>query len=203
MQSGKIDPTQPTLRHDPLELLIMAIASTTVTRALGIAAIVTLAGAWSAIVYSAYRVAAISPDPWPVTTLMHYASDRAVAARYGNVRVPKGLNTPAAIEAGAIVFGKNCVTCHGGLGLTPTRIAQGFTPSPPSLFRAGRDAEPDETFWFIKNGVKLTGMPGFGPTLSNSEIWSLTAFLTQVPSVSTPVYARQSSLAVTAIRASD
>ena len=53
----------------------------------------------------------------------------------------------------------------------PTSIAQGLNPSPPDLFRLGRDAGADETFWFIRNGVKMTGMPSFGKTHSDQEIW--------------------------------
>lgn len=34
-----------------------------------------------------------------------------------------------------------------------------------------------EAFWIIKNGIKYTGMPAFGPTHSNQKIWAITDFL--------------------------
>ncbi len=37
--------------------------------------------------------------------------------------------------------------------------------------------KPDEAFWIIKNGIKMTGMPGFGPTHTDNEIWAITAFM--------------------------
>lgn len=162
----------------------MAKTFTIVALTLGTAAVAVAGGAWGAIYYGAYNVAAIVPDPWPVAAVLHYASDHAVAARLGDIKVPDGFDKPSSIEAGAVLFGKTCVICHGGPGLTPTRIAQGLNPSPPDLFRSERDAEADETFWFIKNGVKMTGMPGFGRTLSDAEIWSLTAFLSKAPGMS-------------------
>jgi len=176
----------------------MARTLTIVVLTLSIAAVVVVGGAWGALYYGAYNVAAIVPDPWPVATVLHYASDRAVAVRLSTINVPDGLDKPAVIEAGAMLFGKTCTTCHSGPGLMPTRVAQGLNPSPPNLFRAGRNAEPNETFWFIKNDVKMTGMPGFGPTLTDTEIWSLTAFLAEAPNMNSPVFTQLTGLAATA-----
>ncbi|MEP7231601.1 MAG: cytochrome c [Ginsengibacter sp.] len=34
-----------------------------------------------------------------------------------------------------------------------------------------------EAFWIIKNGIKMTSMPAFGPTHSDQKIWAITDFL--------------------------
>jgi mono/diheme cytochrome c family protein len=39
-----------------------------------------------------------------------------------------------------------------------------------------KDAEGD-SFWKVKHGIRLTGMPSFGNTLSDQEIWTLALFL--------------------------
>jgi mono/diheme cytochrome c family protein len=43
-------------------------------------------------------------------------------------------------------------------------------------------ARPDgELEWIISNGVRMTGMPAFGPSRSEQEIWQLVAALRRLP----------------------
>ena len=35
------------------------------------------------------------------------------------------------------------------------------------------DDEPGESYWKIANGIRLTGMPGFRPALSETQIWQV------------------------------
>jgi hypothetical protein len=60
-------------------------------------------------------------------------------------------------------------------------------------FRADRKPDPAENFQFIKYGVKMTAMPGFAPTLSDDEIWSLVAFLNGLPGISASDYAAKTA----------
>ncbi len=49
------------------------------------------------------------------------------------------------------------------------------------------DLLPQELFWVIKNGIKMTGMPSFGadkPPMSDQTIWTIVAFLKKLSSVS-------------------
>jgi mono/diheme cytochrome c family protein len=39
------------------------------------------------------------------------------------------------------------------------------------------DDDPGETFWKVKNGIRLTGMPAFEHTLSNEDMWDVTLLL--------------------------
>jgi mono/diheme cytochrome c family protein len=34
-----------------------------------------------------------------------------------------------------------------------------------------------ELFWVIENGIRFSGMPGFGNTLSGDEIWQATYYV--------------------------
>jgi mono/diheme cytochrome c family protein len=70
-----------------------------------------------------------------------------------------------------------CVTCHGAPGRKPDELAQGLNPSPPNLAFSTRDMEPSEMYLVVKDGITMTGMPGFGSTHSDSEIWAIVAFL--------------------------
>lgn len=33
-----------------------------------------------------------------------------------------------------------------------------------------------ELYWIVRNGIKMTGMPAFGPTHEDQELWAIVAF---------------------------
>jgi mono/diheme cytochrome c family protein len=71
-----------------------------------------------------------------------------------------------------------CVMCHGLDGLTPTQIGLSLYPPTPSLGtpEVQRYTDP-ELFWVVKNGIRLTGMPGFGRIYSDQQIWDLVRYM--------------------------
>ena len=85
----------------------------------------------------------------------------------------------ASYTAGAELYKQHCAVCHG-VPLSPkTAIASGMYPRPPQLFQGKgvTDDEPGETYWKIFNGIRLTGMPGFSKSLSETQIWQLALLL--------------------------
>lgn len=83
--------------------------------------------------------------------------------------------TEANYVAGAELYKQHCAVCHG-LPLTPkSAIAQGMYPKPPLLMegKGVTDDEPGESYWKIFNGFRLTGMPGFSKTLSETQMWQM------------------------------
>ncbi|HXY38761.1 MAG TPA: cytochrome c [Vicinamibacteria bacterium] len=82
-------------------------------------------------------------------------------------------------SAGARLYGQHCAVCHGLPGREPTAIARGMFPKPPHLFQGKgvTDDTPNETYWKIANGIRLTGMPGFEKTLSSTEMWQMALLL--------------------------
>jgi mono/diheme cytochrome c family protein len=96
--------------------------------------------------------------------------------------MPKNVPIPAneANElAGAELYRQHCAVCHG-LPLSPkSAIATGMYPRPPQLFQGKgvTDDEPGETYWKIFNGIRLTGMPGFSKSLSETQMWQLAILL--------------------------
>ncbi len=81
--------------------------------------------------------------------------------------------------AGAELYKQHCGVCHG-LPLSPkTAIATGMYPHPPQLFmgKGVTDDEPGETYWKIFNGIRLTGMPGFSKSLSETQMWQMAVLL--------------------------
>jgi thiosulfate dehydrogenase len=95
---------------------------------------------------------------------------------------PKSSPIPASDEvyaAGAKIYRSNCAVCHGLPGQDQTAIAKGEFPKPPELFkRKGvTDDPPDETYWKVANGIRLTGMPGYSASLSTERMWQVSLLL--------------------------
>jgi len=62
-----------------------------------------------------------------------------------------------------------------------------MNPKPPILAE-GPAGDPREDFWIIKHGIKMTGMPAWGVTHSDEEIWNIVAVLQQLPRLSPAAY---------------
>jgi thiosulfate dehydrogenase len=77
--------------------------------------------------------------------------------------------------AGVDLYKQHCAVCHG-LPLVPkTAIATGMYPQPPRLLegKGVTDDEPGESYWKIFNGIRLSGMPGFSKSLSETQMWQI------------------------------
>jgi thiosulfate dehydrogenase len=96
--------------------------------------------------------------------------------------MPKNVPLPANESnylPGAELYKQHCAVCHG-LPLAPkTAIATGMYPRPPQLFQGKgvTDDEPGETYWKIANGIRLSGMPGFSKSLSETQMWQTALML--------------------------
>ncbi len=142
------------------------------------------------VIYSgAYNVAATS-DHWPVTRwLLSETVHNSVAARAEDVIVPP-LGAREQILAGAANYEAMCAACHSSPGSPETAMAQGMYPAPPELAHAAGAMTAAELFWVIKHGTKASGMPAWGPSHSDEEIWSMVAFIQQLPQMSAAEYAQ-------------
>jgi mono/diheme cytochrome c family protein len=101
---------------------------------------------------------------------------------------PPALTDPGVIQEGSAHYKEMCVSCHGAPGVEPGEIAKGLWPQAPMLRDGVTDWTPAQLFWIVKNGVKFTAMPAWGPTHSDEKIWSLVAFLEKQPQLSPEQY---------------
>jgi thiosulfate dehydrogenase len=85
----------------------------------------------------------------------------------------------AALASGAAIYKMNCAICHGLPGAPQTPIAKGEYPKPPQLFKGHgvTDDPPGETYWKVANGIRLTGMPSFSQSLSETQMWQVSLLL--------------------------
>jgi mono/diheme cytochrome c family protein len=81
----------------------------------------------------------------------------------------------ASFVAGAQVYKDDCAVCHGVPGQAQTAIAQGMFPKPPKLMEGHgvTDDPPEETYWKVAGGIRMTGMPGFEKLLSPTQMWQV------------------------------
>ena len=82
--------------------------------------------------------------------------------------------------AGAMVYNDNCAACHGVPGAKKQPVfARGMYPRPPQLFQGKgvTDDPPGETYWKVANGIRMTGMPSFKSSLSETEMWQVSVLL--------------------------
>jgi hypothetical protein len=119
---------------------------------------------------------------WIVNTTKHKSIDK----RMESVVVPPNLNDSTLIIDGFREYRNLCVTCHGAPGERQGEMAMGLYPDPPLMYKHKKQEDPKEFFWIIKNGIKMTSMPAYGPSHADERIWPVTAFVTQKLNKMTP-----------------
>lgn len=92
--------------------------------------------------------------------------------------MPKPAPIPAdegAFVAGAQIYKDNCAVCHGLPSQPPTAVGLGMFPKPPKLMegKGVTDDTPQETYWKVAGGIRMTGMPGFEKSLSPTQMWQV------------------------------
>jgi len=95
---------------------------------------------------------------------------------------------------GQTLFNEHCVLCHGAPGLEPSELAKGLYPHPPLLERK-KHLQVGAVYWIVKNGVRDTGMPAFGPTHDEQELWAIAAFTAKMPHLTPAQYLEQARAA--------
>lgn len=100
--------------------------------------------------------------------------------------------TPAMIAAGAGGYKAMCAQCHGGVGADSAGWAKTMRPAPPPLVRAARQWSLEEVHWIVSHGIKMSGMPAFGPTHDEQTLWNIAAFVKALPGMSAEQYASYS-----------
>src|SRR5712671_2735441 len=117
---------------------------------------------------------ATSAPPMPFEKKLAHQALNARVAREMQKNVPLQPDE-ANLAAGAKVYREHCAVCHGLPAQKESLIAAGMYPHPPKLLegKGVTDDEPGESYWKVANGIRLTGMPGFRPALSEMQMWQV------------------------------
>src|SRR4030042_34268 len=136
-----------------------------------------------------YNVAASVPH-WKITHwFLEKVREQSISAHSRGTIVPS-LNNPKLVETGFKNYHEMCRLCHGAPGYSRTEIAKGLYPLPPDLTKEElvKRQNDAELYWVIKNGIKMTGMPAFGPTHSEEELLGIVVFLKRLPNLKPEEY---------------
>ncbi len=112
-----------------------------------------------------------------VNVPLHARIDREMPAH------PAMEPSPANLLLGAHVYREQCAGCHG-LYSRPSPIASSMFPAAPQLWAPhGRgvvgvsDDPAGETYWKVKNGIRLSGMPAYYAILNETQMWQVSVLL--------------------------
>ena len=140
------------------------------------------------VIYSGvYDVSASSSragfTEWIFSQTVHASVERRARA----VR-PPDLKDDALQLAGASDFDFMCASCHGAPGKRLGAMGEGLNPAPPDLADSAAYMTPAELFWVTKHGIKMSGMPAWGATHADDDLWPMVAFMTVLPDLDSELY---------------
>ncbi|MBD8872532.1 cytochrome c [Rhodanobacter sp. DHB23] len=154
----------------------LVVAATLVVLAFG-----GMAWVWSGL----YDIGADAQHWKPTYVLLATLRDRSIHARAENLVVPN-LDDPQRILKGAGQYAAMCTGCHLAPGMRDSEIRPGLYPQPPNL--AQQRVDPKVAFWVIKHGIKMSAMPAWGSSHDDATIWSMVAFLQELPGMTPTQY---------------
>ncbi len=89
------------------------------------------------------------------------------------------------LNAGASIYEDKCEVCHGIQG-EPSAVGKSMFPNAPQLWLKNKngvvgvsDDPVGETYWKVKNGIRLTGMPAYGHALTETQMWQVSLLLSK------------------------
>ncbi len=150
--------------------------------------IIILAAGAAGFAYSGiYNVAATEEHGPLAGWFLKTVRSRSIDTRAASIEVPD-LEDESLRLAGINDFDAMCAGCHTPPGQRPSPAAQGLNPPPPDLAEEALEEPPEVLFWATKNGIRMTGMPAWGVTHDDDEIWPVIAFLQVLPDLDGTAY---------------
>ncbi len=156
-------------------------------KALVMVMVLGIAGGVGLIYSGIINVAATNPHNALTSWVLSTASDRSIEYHARGIKAPP-LDDRNMILAGFRHYREMCVECHLAPGIKASEISKGLMPEPPRLGEAAEEWSAAELFWVIKHGIKMTGMPAWGPTHSDKKLWQVVAFVKQLPGMTPAEY---------------
>ncbi|HTR01804.1 MAG TPA: cytochrome c [Thermoanaerobaculia bacterium] len=145
--------------------------------------ILIVAGAAAFVGAGLFNPAASVPPSGLETRVARFALDRSVARRASRAANPLPANAEV-LEEGRRHYKEMCVTCHGAPGVDASEAGEGLNPPATDLTLGRVQQRSDgELFWIVQNGIRMTGMPAFGPTHKDRQIWAIVAFVRHLPAM--------------------
>ena len=131
--------------------------------------------------------------------------ETALASRARSFGIPRAARdrvSPLAPSADAVKdgmehFADHCAICHANDGSGDTEMGRNLYPRVPDMrLPKTQNLTDGEIFYIIVNGVKLTGMPGWGgdPEQGDAANWKLVQFIRHLPKLTDAEVAQMKKL---------
>ncbi len=127
-----------------------------------------------------FNVAATQSHDPVSSWLLETTRERSIEARLSDIQAPD-LSDEKLRLAGINDFDSMCTECHTAPGRPPSSLAKGLNPPAPDLAEAALEESAEMLFWVTRNGIRMTGMPSWGVTHDDDDIWPVIAFLQVLP----------------------
>jgi len=151
-----------------------------ITMIVGFLVVIGLLAGW--ITFSNFNLAAL-PDPGGNETLLATRAKHQLVARASREGIPPRPKDRAASAAqGDKLYAINCSLCHGEDGRATSPMGRWMYPRAADLGSPQTQSYSDEQlFWVVKNGIRLSGMPGFSKLETDEHIWNMVDHLRTLP----------------------
>jgi mono/diheme cytochrome c family protein len=123
--------------------------------------------------------------PMKLEVIAAEGARRLALPKGASARVNPVGNSPQVLEEAAAHWADHCASCHGNDGKGKTPLGQQMYPRAPDMALQSTQRMSDgELFFIIENGVRLSGMPGWGGAAHGEEdSWKLVHFIRHLPSL--------------------
>lgn len=122
-------------------------------------------------------------DPWAIEAFVARHLRRLATGSDAKAMENPLSPTPPVLAEARDHFADHCAVCHANDGSGRTPISEGLYPPAPDLRKAQtQDLTDGELLYIIRNGIRFTGMPGWGG--EDDENWKLVLFIRHLPKLS-------------------
>lgn len=135
------------------------------------------------------RISARDPHSQIGTFVLHQTFKASVRRKAEESPPAPDLSDAGLIALGAQHYGQVCSSCHGGPGLGQSPQALSLRPRPQSLPAVVDQFTDAELYQILLDGVRFSAMPSWPADANFEEIWSVVAFLRQLPGMEASRYA--------------
>ncbi|MSU89290.1 c-type cytochrome [Rhodobacteraceae bacterium 2CG4] len=157
---------------------VVTLAALAVLGVLGAAAVVGL---------GLYNVSAHRGHLPGVSWMLATTFENSVRLRAGGDPPPADLRSAEMVALGAGHYATACTPCHAAPGQDRSATVREMKPEPPHIVEAVKGWNAAELHWIVREGVKMTGMPGW-PSDRADEVWPVVAFLLEVDAMTAEDY---------------
>lgn len=127
-----------------------------------------------------YNISANEPHMNFVEDIIHEVKESSIRHHTKDIIKP-AISREQIMSTGFQHYDTMCVECHAAPGISESELSKGLYPKPP-LFPDDIEEEMgiEQIYWITKNGIKMSGMPGFGTDHSDDELWVIAGFVNEL-----------------------